>query len=257
MTKNCAYCEEVKPMTSEHIWPKFILNQTDYNIRYSERSGKVFSGELTVRDVCQECNNLHLGKLDAYASKLYGTYFSKFLKHNQRVVFKYDFGKLVRWLLKVAYNSARTTGHHVELLKAYVPALISEFDCSPINVGVFLTTIEPVEQRKNGVLERIPPLGMRCARIQIPGYDESWCVLRLIQMNSYMFVLILMKEATIDPEQAFHEVFHKIPGEVLKPSGRTVVRKPRFNTVQAMSGIENWPVEEWRAKQRHKRPPSN
>jgi len=73
---------------------------------------KVFSGEFTVKDVCETCNNGELSKLDRYLCVLYDRYFAKIVEDGTSVEFEYDFGRLTRWLLKISYNSSRTTGNH-------------------------------------------------------------------------------------------------------------------------------------------------
>ena len=61
----------------------------------------------TIKDVCLDCNNGALTSLDAYACQLYDRYFQKFVRAGQSTAFDYHYDLLVRWLLKVSYNSAR------------------------------------------------------------------------------------------------------------------------------------------------------
>ena len=147
MAKACAYCKLERKATKEHIWPKNILAKTDYVVRYSERAGTTFSGDMIIKDVCANCNNGPLSLLDAYAAKLYEAYFGKFGPTRESIEFIYDFGKLVRWLLKISYNASRGTGVDSELLAQYSPVMISEHECSPVYVEVFVGRIRP-EQKK-------------------------------------------------------------------------------------------------------------
>jgi len=44
---------------------------------------KMVGGEPTVKDVCQECNNVVLSQLDSYGLKLYKNYFCKIAEQNE------------------------------------------------------------------------------------------------------------------------------------------------------------------------------
>ena len=81
-------------------------------MHFSQQAKKVFGADLIVKDVCARCNNGALSALDTYACKLYDSYFSKTVERNEHVDFRYDHDQLLRWLLKVSYNSSRTT--HVD-----------------------------------------------------------------------------------------------------------------------------------------------
>lgn len=126
-TKNCAYCKTANAqLTREHIIPKFLIEMNpDYKCGYSEIADKYLDAESKIKDVCAQCNNGSLSVLDAYASS--------FCKENsldkviiaEAINLKYDFLKLLRWLLKISYNSARASNRHVEWLKKYIPLILN------------------------------------------------------------------------------------------------------------------------------------
>jgi hypothetical protein len=238
MAKTCAYCGVERAATREHIWPKNILEKTSYNIRYSERAGKTFSGDMIVKDVCAICNNGPLSVLDAYAGQLYDAYFGKFERAREAVEFSYDFGKLTRWLLKISYNASRGTGVDSKLLAQYAPAIISEYECSPAHVGVFIGRIRP-SRKSNGQLTK--PTGARCGRTLIAdGAYDQWCATRIVTINTYMFNIFVIRNTAFDASQ-IQPLFQHLHGVPLHPRGSVVIPVPTIDTLQAMSGVESWP----------------
>jgi hypothetical protein len=244
MTSNqCAYCGAVGPMTREHIWPKCFLERVQsYNIRYSGRAKKVFAGDFTVKDVCATCNNGELSKLDAYLCALYDKYFTEIVQEGDTIAFEYDFGQLTRWLLKISYNSSRTTGNDRDLLTPYAPVICAQQACSPIHAVAFIATARPcwVKHKTRGRV-RLDPLGFRCARLQVVTDEEVPFALRLVSMNSYLFFIMLMKQPIVDLER-MSDLLYGIPGTPILPSGKILIPPPKLTALDALSGIESWPV---------------
>ncbi|MCD1261329.1 hypothetical protein B5M42_021240 [Paenibacillus athensensis] len=114
--KKCMYCLEDKvALTREHVIPSGLLdmypsqdvtyNTTTYkNLRYKDNDG------LTIKDVCQDCNNNLLSPLDSYGKNMISKYFSSKFVGDPTVIMHYDYHLLQRWLLKIAYNVARSSG---------------------------------------------------------------------------------------------------------------------------------------------------
>jgi len=241
----CAYCSKAAGLTREHIWPDWLLQRTDYHVAYLARAGKRVSRHMTVRDVCGRCNNGPLSALDDHMRALYDTYVAHWVEEGQAVDFRYDHGLLLRWLLKVSYNSARTTGRHAATLKSYADVLISPYPVSPIFVGVFVETIMPSYVLDPGAVRfrRIDPRGARCGPIIVPGFEDvPDLVIRRIQINSYVFTLVLTDNPWLNGH--FHvvaDVLHYIDGVPLTPDGCTRIPAPTLNTLRAFSGVETWP----------------
>lgn len=103
----CAFCgEEMDSRTKEHVIPAGIIDlfpQCDI-VFHGKR---IYKGESTIRDVCAECNNLHLSKLDSYGKDLIKQYFLKEYKRDEKLEFFYDYELLKRWALKIIFNSLR------------------------------------------------------------------------------------------------------------------------------------------------------
>lgn len=109
--KKCAYCKKERELTNEHIMPKSIYKRTDdeKNSQFYERADKFLNGEITIGDVCKICNNGVLSKLDNYVTDLWDNQLQNYIEKDE-INFEYDYHKLLRWLLKVSYNSARVHG---------------------------------------------------------------------------------------------------------------------------------------------------
>lgn len=112
--RKCAYCRSEGPLSREHIIPKFIYSREVIKGRdtqlsnVSTRSGeKSVQSEITIGDVCAKCNNEFLSQLDEYGAKMYDEYFESTPEPGTRIELCYDFELLTRWLLKLAFNSAR------------------------------------------------------------------------------------------------------------------------------------------------------
>jgi hypothetical protein len=100
-----------------------------YLARLSSRAKKVFSGDMTIADVCSDCNNGPLSELDAYICALYDQYFFRFPERGDVVDFEYDWSLLGRWLLKISYNAARMTGIDAEVLTRFADAIVGTDKC--------------------------------------------------------------------------------------------------------------------------------
>ena len=88
--------------------------------------------EAKIKDVCADCNNGVLAGLDAYAKGLFTD--SGLLVHNylkKSLILKYDYSKILRWLLKVSFNTSRMDGLHSHLFEEFVPFILREVPLPP------------------------------------------------------------------------------------------------------------------------------
>ncbi len=121
----CAYCQQNRPSTREHIIPAFIYNfqkQMEQSVvGWNEVAQRMVGGEGKVKDVCAECNNQVLSELDAYGKQLLtdsGLLVQNYTK--RELTLQYDYPLLLRWLLKISYNSSRADGVHSSLFEKHV-----------------------------------------------------------------------------------------------------------------------------------------
>jgi hypothetical protein len=108
----CAFCgSDKESLTREHLFPKgidaLIIRPSEDHHFFSERiPAKFVDGELTVKDVCGSCNNRALSELDAYMT-LWVREHARYFSRGESIVVKYEYDKLLRWLLKFAFNHSR------------------------------------------------------------------------------------------------------------------------------------------------------
>lgn len=239
----CAYCDDDRPKTREHIWPDWLLNATDYPIAYVARANKIVGKNQTIRDVCAVCNNGPLSTLDAYAKSLYDRYIRHWVLEGQTIDFRYDHGLLLRWLFKVAYNSARTTGQDAALLAKYRQVLIADAPCTPLFAFAFVGTIMPAHVLDPGAttFRRINPQGARNGRMMFKGLaPDARYAMRFISINSYWFSLLVIDDVALDPSVVL-ALADRLYGVALMPNGITRIPPPQLNALQGMQGVERWP----------------
>lgn len=243
MAKSCAYCGGPPPLTREHIWPAGFLKRQDFEIKFSARANKTFVGDLVIADVCEACNNGPLSVLDTHACELYDRRFGKPVEAGAVVTFTYDYGLLMRWLLKISYNSARSTGQDVGLLASYRETIRCTDPCIPAFAVAFLATVSPSDMMnpETGETRKIYPLAARCGPLLLPGLDVSDMVaLRAVMINAYHFTIVITRETGIDAGR-FSQLRSRIPGRPLDLRGRMRVGPPSIPAHVALQGIDAWP----------------
>ncbi len=67
-----------------------------------------------------------LSSLDSYGKELYERYFAAPVYAGETVSFEYDGEQLLRWLLKLSYNSARAQNADVLVLREYRKVMLGE-----------------------------------------------------------------------------------------------------------------------------------
>jgi hypothetical protein len=230
-------------MSREHIWPNGFLRRGSFGLKYSARARRTFEGDLIVKDVCEECNNGPLSRLDAYACQLYDSNFQHFPEHFTPVAFEFEYGRLTRWLLKVAFNSARAQGHgDADLLGSYRPAILSDGDCCPLYVNVWIALVGPGRLTfSDGRPEiRIHPKAARSGPVIVPGVDGYQHVsTRMVMINGYFFTLVLSRTPTMPMEEVV-QLLRRIPGEPLALGGRMELMTT-MDANQALAGVGDWP----------------
>jgi hypothetical protein len=125
----CAYCGNEGKMTREHVIPSFLYEfQRTFEkamIGWNESAEKMLSDEAKIKDVCLKCNNENLSSLDNGGKKILSD--AGLLVHNfdkNFIDLKYDFDMLMRWLLKISFNSARTDRVHSFIFEPFVDYIL-------------------------------------------------------------------------------------------------------------------------------------
>ena len=143
MIKACAFCAQERQLTKEHVWPSCFMDRVGRGgAHYSPKSEKVHGADYVVRDVCAECNNVHLAELDEYFCALYDSHLSVPLGANEEAVLNYNYDLLCRVLLKIAFNTARSAGSDSAPFQRLLPYVRRGASCPP-GVALIAELVSP------------------------------------------------------------------------------------------------------------------
>lgn len=207
----CAYCKLERPATREHVIPSFLYSVQKAAegkvIGWNEVVEKMVGGEAKVKDVCAECNNGVLSKLDSYGKGMLaraGLLVNNYL--GRSLTLPYDHSQLLRWLLKISFNSSRTDGVHSYLFDEFVPFILGESEPPPrhriallaylasaVTLDANQIATEPFRTAALGS-KTLNPLLVRIGNGFVPG--EQSFVLRINMLGPLMFFLPIFKPNT-------------------------------------------------------------
>ena len=236
----CAYCGQDRKATREHVIPSFLYSfQKELEqsvVGWNEVAGRTIKGEAKIKDVCAECNNGNLSLLDAYGKKFLsdsGLLVRNYSKTNLSL--KYDYQLLLRWLLKLSFNSARADGIHAPIFDQHIPFILGNTSLPKRGrVGALLYLAAP-ELLKN---HRSPPqtfvnlaegTGMVNpfhVRISYNAVRNDRCIHRVIVLGPAIFQLLLFENGVL-PGHAASEIRALIkaqPGAVELTASRRVLQ---------------------------------
>ena len=174
--RRCAYCDTTEDLTNEHVVPDFyhnIFGETISIVKIRSEE-KAISNPQEIGDVCANCNNVALSRLDDYLAALTKKYFSTIVRAGDRARFEYDFDLLLRVLLKVAYNVARTRSWPIAVFQQAREFILGKTSL-PQGFRIFLQLLIPTPVRKThlpvmpGTTE-VPPLPWRADLYDVSGF---------------------------------------------------------------------------------------
>ena len=245
----CAYCKQERPATLEHVIPAFMYalqkQAGEGVIGWNEVIEKMVGGEAKVKDVCADCNNRVLGDLDAYGKSLLkesGLLVQNYLKRT--LTLRYNYGLLLRWLLKVSFNSSRRDGAHIHLFEAHIPFILGCENCPPrCQIGLAAYMASPVvldqsqvDQEPFHTLSRgtktLNPFLVRICYGLVPG-DDSY-TLRMNIFGPAVFYMMIFNEGTL-PGHAGAAI-----RRFLKMTPGAVELTPTRRLVQLHAGAQTW-----------------
>lgn len=198
----CAYCDKQSQATREHVIPDWYNRTPGEGSLFSARAPFAHvSGDLVVKDVCSNCNNVILSALDGYGKELYERYFTSPVYAGEEVLFLYDGDKLIRWLLKLSYNSARAQNADIRVLREYRTMMLG---LEPISDRVCVwaslvtpTMIDasgnsrPAARHENADDSLDEPLWFRISQFRLPAFRAYTLVQRLVLINSFRFTILV------------------------------------------------------------------
>ena len=237
----CAYCGLESVPTRDHVWPKCFLDKVgrDRHAHYSPKSGKVHGADYLVKDVCATCNNNKLSVLDTYFCSLYDEYFCLPRDSGSVIEFSYNFDLLLRALLKIAYNTARSSSTEVRPL-VRLAKYVLDGGTTPEGVALVAELVSPsyvVDRAHPDLLpEKVLPTMYRSARGKLltsHGGD-----VRIVAIGSFFFHLLIAR----DPENleaffsALDEFMSELEGTIRLTLGATpsVLRSTRRDSLSSM-----------------------
>jgi hypothetical protein len=215
---SCVYCGQTAPLTREHIWPKCLHDAGDYSLKYHSKPDKVLPSEHVIKDVCSKCNNGPLSELDSYAKSLHQRYFNKDYQSVKKGIFRYDFEKLSKLLLKISYDSARAAGSPDSgLLSLYAPCIIAS-GCSPVFSAFTISLMGQLIKidRKSRSIQTSELRWCRSGPVALLASEAEIVTARVIIINTWCFRLIVMKNGVL---RAGDEsiVMPQIQGAIIRP----------------------------------------
>lgn len=193
--KTCAFCFQNNKLTREHVWPECILKRLPtYRGRFFEKADKLIDSDHVIKDVCVKCNNGVLSELDAYGCMLFDSYFHEIAEPGSEIQFKYYYDNLLRWLLKIAYNTARSSANpNTSLLQPIATYIIGQ-SARPSGIELYLDIVtHSMIPTINGV-KKFPATAYRSARVVGVPPLPGWCMVRLVAINSFYFYIFLFQE---------------------------------------------------------------
>lgn len=201
----CAYCNLDGKMTREHIWPGSIIRKYEDMLTYNKSKHKFYEGEAVVKDVCKECNNVALGKLDIYLSGLFDSDFKKILDPGDAASLDYNYDLLLRVLLKISYNSARAAGNDSVVRKhlRFVEYILRGTHRGSVMLRLQVVTSAKMFIAGEADYEMSRPEILRCADIAYDGPLAKRFMVRMVAINCFWFYIIAPHKS--EPEHKWKE----------------------------------------------------
>ena len=195
--KACAYCGKDSVPTKEHIWPKCLIEKYESLLTYSKRRNALYTGEPTIKDVCQHCNNVILSKLDEYLSQVFYRHFYLILLPGEGTSFSYDYERLLRSLLKISYNSARADASEkvIKSHEGFIKFIMHGGYCPPIELRLQVVTASRAINLDEGTESLLEPKHLRVAEIPYDGSLANRFVVRMVALNCFWFFLVFPHKA--------------------------------------------------------------
>lgn len=203
----CAYCDNECSPSREHIIPDFLYRYQKGDgghIGWNESAQKIVGGEAKIKDVCKPCNNGPLSDLDGYGKRFLtnaGVFVDNFLLEKQSV--QYEYSSLLRWLLKISFNSARASRNKPNVLESYRAFILNGEDEARALKEIFLFSglVKPARlsnKEMEDYSDQLPisedglsnPFFVRLS--WVPETSES-CIIRSVVIGGLVFHLMIFE----------------------------------------------------------------
>lgn len=203
--QTCAYCDDTCKPTREHVIPDWYNETPGATETFSVRAPLThLKGDLLVKDVCGRCNNGVLSDLDSYGKQLYERFFAIPAYADGTITFEYEGDRLIRWLLKLSYNSARAQNADARVLGNYRKVMLGE---SPLTERVKCwvrligascfddnnNVVRPARLDEQGQSNVVEPRWFRIGQFRLADFEGLSLVQRSVTINSYSFTLVVAR----------------------------------------------------------------
>lgn len=138
-------------------------------------------GAPTVRDVCNNCNSRRLSQIDQYASTLYDRFFRRATSSVCSESFRVSRDQLLRWLLKVSYNAARSDASG-ETHVAFAPYILGDRSDPPFATDLLLGLVASSSKTISVFL--------RSGDLQLPHIESLLALRRFVAINHFVFGIL-------------------------------------------------------------------
>ena len=135
--------------------------------------------------------------LDDYVASLNRKYFSVAAGEGTIIVFRYDYHRLLRWLLKAWYNDSRSAPRNVEEHRRFVPYILGQVPEPPgpitLLVGL-LGSFRPAANSTVGPEAQMPKV-LRFGTTSTVNREAANDLLlaRMLSINAYLFHLFVWR----------------------------------------------------------------
>ncbi|MGG2731368.1 hypothetical protein ACQYZU_26975 [Pseudomonas aeruginosa] len=215
--KKCAYCGKSEKLTKEHIWPSTLIRKYENLLTYNKNEDKFYKGDAVIKDVCSECNNVHLSKLDSYLSDIFDAHLKRILTPGESALLNYDYDKLLRALLKISFNSARASASE-KIIKAhqkFATYILEGIHRGNIMLRLQIVTAVRATNLQENTEEMVMPEILRCADIAYDGALANRFMIRMIAVNSFWFYIIIPHKN--EPQHKWRELLNGFCNWTIQP----------------------------------------
>jgi len=247
----CAYCDRSCSPTREHVVPDWYNETPGDAETFNAREPFIHTrGDILIKDVCKKCNNGPLADLDAYGKDLYERYFSLIAYDPTTVEFSFEAPRLIRWLLKLSYNSGRAHNADIAALHALRKAMLGEEPLTDhVQCWVHLVSAACITEsgevraarcNESEDSEIFEPKWFRIGQLRLPGSSTTECVQRQIVINSFAFSLLIAPSSTNRPSKMLNELVQAFQEAV--PAAKRIERTATEVTISASDthAIASW-----------------
>ncbi len=210
----CAYCGNeyrYKELTKEHTVNKSLLNFMELQQApgYARFSDNYTINYLTTKDVCADCNNGALSRLDKYSIEFMkdNSILNLYIDENTKLNINFDFNLLSRWLLKTIYNSERKNGYaEVQNKMHFYKKHILGKENIPFEIYLEILKDVSEEQihKQNKSIDKLKPF-LKLGNV-VFNSDKGIEYLKSFTINNFMFYIFILPRKESNPKVINNQV---------------------------------------------------